>query len=86
MNWEPMQTAEGWHVSSGSKMLAWAGSKSRAEQLCSDHNEATRAAVIQEREECAKIADKIAWSHENTRFLGPELNCSKVAREIRGRS
>lgn len=45
--------------------------------------DAIRAAVAEERERCASACDRIAWSHQNSSVLGPELNASKCAATIR---
>jgi hypothetical protein len=44
------------------------------------------AAIRAERAACAQVADTLAWSNKNTAMLGPELNSSKIAALIRGRS
>src|SRR5687768_4722557 len=41
------------------------------------------SAMAAERERCAKVADRMAWSHSNTHMMGPEQNCVRVAEAIR---
>lgn len=42
------------------------------------------AALREERERAAKIAERLAYSNQATPYLGPELNCLRVAAAIRG--
>jgi hypothetical protein len=43
------------------------------------------AAVAAEREACAALCDTVAYTHQNTPMLGPELNALKCAAAIRER-
>lgn len=45
--------------------------------------DAIRAAVAEERERCAGICERVAWSNANTPILGPEQNAIKCANVIR---
>jgi hypothetical protein len=47
--------------------------------------ERERAARAEEREACAKVADKQAWAHGGRYFNGPELNSAAIAAAIRAR-
>ena len=44
-----------------------------------------RGAVRREREACARVAERLAWSNQNTWALGPEQNCMRVAAALRAR-
>jgi len=42
--------------------------------------------VAAEREACAKLAENLAYTNPATKYLGPELNCLRVAAEIRAQT